>query len=347
MFVCPRAKRRDPVLETSSDMSQESDSATFEISYLSNTLITFNKIAEILRDAITSQTSTEALRQSARKFYHAVPKLFTSLWHLIKEKGDPFGILPEDLGLWSELQAGFLRFVFNITSLIIAEECYDKGSRKISVPRRDNSHLSQMLIFLWLFLPETEKVARCTAILYFFDWLRGESRTRVECILAEIFCSVPISTAIVNRLVEDLRHASSHIEEVMTSPGYTVGMIALDLFGYFAASMSVLPSYVQTEMQCQVGNLMKFVTLTCRKDFCIVPNQESEAMLSLKGIIDSIIRLGMIADKTSINSVSVAKRFIKQPETISVLARVLTLQDQCRPLEISGSFPLPQSQQTE
>ncbi|KAL4246612.1 MYND-type zinc finger protein samB [Abortiporus biennis] len=260
-------------LSATQKCSYESDSATFEISYLSNTLITFNKIAEILRDAITSQTSTEALRQSARKFYHAVPKLFTSLWHLIKEKGDPFGILPEDLGLWSELQAGFLRFVFNIASLIIAEECYDKGSRKISVPRRDNSHLSQMLIFLWLFLPETEKVARCTAILYFFDWLRGESRTRVECILAEIFCSVPISTAIVNRLVEDLRHASSHIEEVMTSPGYTVGMIALDLFGYFAAS----------------------------------------------------IFLHNLADKTSINSVSVAKRFIKQPETISVLARVLTL----------------------
>ncbi|KAL4245584.1 hypothetical protein ABKN59_009627 [Abortiporus biennis] len=202
---------------------------------------------------------------------------------------------------------------------------------------RNDEYIEHVLLFLWLFMEDEAVDDRYNSIGDSMDLVHRQDEGRAQKFFQDIFFSPSISTGIVNRLLADFRYINSNpIRFVPYKP--PMDMIALDLFGFLTCGVSHLPNDFEKEAHRQIGNLMRVFTIACRQCLCryllstglISKDLASVAFLA---VIDGTTGLGRIVENLTMNSIHVAKKFLKQPETIALLSCILLLSvAQCHPL---------------
>ncbi|KAI0784705.1 hypothetical protein C8Q75DRAFT_379470 [Abortiporus biennis] len=283
-----------------------------EFSYLVCSLSSFIFISKVLKDIILLPATklesfspmllqvTREVQQHARTFFDAVPKFWSSLWFEIEKRGGYTNVDPtlsEDSAVYCQLYK-FLMGLFDITSFIIEETRRNKGDEKLYMTE-DMKYLGHILLFLWLFLED--ETARCSSMLYFLELGHKESEARVHCILEEIFLPSKISCIIIDQIILDLRCSSPSTKNPILR-GHTINTAALHFFGFISSSASILPSNFQKESQELLGNLIRVITLSCRKQLCIDDFNGDEGAVRMIGTIDAITGLGVVLEQSDVKS---------------------------------------------
>ncbi|KAI0784677.1 hypothetical protein C8Q75DRAFT_377844 [Abortiporus biennis] len=323
-----------------------------DLEYLSHALLSFSLFVELLDKAIStgddsdsdslSEEDYELLEPYAREFYAAIPKLWGALWHEIRKRGgltylDSVAIVIDDFDVWDGIDQ-FLTTVLNITNFVI-EEGYNPDSNPRLLIAGNNDYLGRVLFFTWLFMDEEGMHYRYSALYHLMDLVRQQRQARVDRIFEEIFFSERIATRIINTLVTDFRYMNETATIDLISNGLATDVVALDFFGFLTSAASRLPTHLKNETEHQLGNLMHIITVACRQCLCrYIINRSPEADDDLEadgvmGIVDAVTGLGRIVETKQIDSIIAAKKFIKQPETIPLLSRVLLL-------SVSRIYPL-------
>ncbi|KAI0784711.1 hypothetical protein C8Q75DRAFT_379897 [Abortiporus biennis] len=336
IFPNPSIPDEDEDTEESWEAEKETDPALI---YLSYTLYSFHRLAEYLDAVYPSDeeyVTSEDLKQLepyAQKFYSVLPKLWDTLWCEIRRRnGSTYlntnATFRPDSATCSQID-DFLDTVVDLVSSIVQDN-YNHSSEPKLPMTGSNRFLGHILIFAGLFTDDQELNRRYSAFRLFMDVAHRQDEARVEQILGDIFFSERVTTFIVDLLISDLWFMNTTTIDLL-SDDIVIDGIALDFFGFFTCAPSRLPTHFEDEVQLQIGNIARVVTVACRQCLCryviyTVPESVvEESAVGVVGMIDGITGLERVVETISIDSVAVARKFIKQPETIPLIGRILLL----------------------